>query len=110
MTTVLNYTPHTITICGDDGAVVREIPSSGVARVTTTSVNLPSVDGIPVVATEYGSVEGLPEPQEGVALIVSMIVATALPNRSDLYRPDTGPANVVRDADGRIIGVKALTR
>lgn len=107
---VLNYTPHTIAICGPDGTVVREIPSSGIARVAVKSEALPSVDGIPVVSTAYGDVEGLPEPVQGHALVVSMVVLAALPNRTDLYRPDTSPANVVRDADGKIIGVKALTR
>jgi hypothetical protein len=59
-----------------------------------------SIDGIPVTETAFGTVEGLPDPQEGVCYIVSLLVQQRGPHRSDVYRPDMGPALVVRDAAG----------
>jgi hypothetical protein len=106
---IRNFTPHTIVICSDDGTPIRELPSEGIARVDSMQEALSPIDGIPVVTTRWGRVTGLPEPTMGTWLIVSMPVLQALPNRNDLVRPDTGPQNVVRDTDGRIIGVKALT-
>ena len=41
--------------------------------------------------------------------IVSSFVISARPERRDLVRPDTGPT-CVRDGDGKIIAVRALTR
>lgn len=107
---VENYTPHALTICAADGTPIREIPSSGVARVASQAVQKDPVDGIPVVETVFGEVSGLPAPVPGVYYVVSVLVIQALPERTDLLRPDTGPQNVVRDGDGKIVGVKALTR
>lgn len=111
MTSLINLTPHPIHICGSDGNVIRTIqPEKVPARVASKTIQAAPVDGIPVTITEFGSVEGLPEPAADVVYIVSMLVQQALPERTDLLRPDTGPANVVRDAEGKIVGVKALAR
>lgn len=109
MTTLLNYTPHEINICNPEGtAIIRSIPSSGSARVS--SVNRPGdeIDGVPFAETVFGDVTGLPEPQDGVIYIVSDFVLRALPSRTDLVRPDTGPTCVRKD--GQIWAVRGLTR
>jgi hypothetical protein len=90
------------------------------------------IDGIPFGFTVFGEVENLPEPrfvdippaiantnfrdiEQGtvtvpeVYYIVSQIVIAACPERADLVRPDTGP-DAIRDADGRIVAVRRLTR
>lgn len=103
-----NYTPHEVVIFNNNGDVVLSLPSIGVARVTSQSLPKTEIDGIPVVETVFGEVSGLPEPEDGTFYIVSQFVIAALPTRTDLLRPDTGPT-CVRDADGKIIGVKALT-
>ncbi|MEM2991102.1 MAG: hypothetical protein QXQ02_07975, partial [Halobacteria archaeon] len=66
---------------------------------------------IPVVKTTYGEVLDLPEPEPGVFYIVSGVVLSAVgDSRQDLLAPDTGPASVVRDGDGKIVGVRRLRR
>ena len=125
--TLVNLTPHNIVICDENCKPILLIPRSGtVARVKQTRkiIKTIRVRGIriqksnaeaelvevevPISRNEYGEVEGLPEPREGVYYIVSMMVAQALPHRRDLLIPDTGPDSACRDENGRIIGVKYL--
>lgn len=107
----INLTPHPMTLVAPDGSQVV-IPASGmVARVkaASTVVRTVSVDGIefPINRTVFGSVEGLPEPEEGTIYIVSTLVLSALAgSRSDVVAPDSNSA--VRDSDGRIIGVRGF--
>lgn len=111
-TTVINLTPHAVRVIGDSGGIVAEFPASGtVARVNSSAEALPSVNGIPVVRTVYCDIDGLPDPQPNTVYIVSIVVAQALGSpRSDVYVPDTGPASVVRDGNGQIVGVRRLMR
>lgn len=106
----INLTPHVINFYGLDGILIESIPSSGVARVMSTPGALKNI-GLPVPVaspTEYGAVEGLPEPQDGVVYVVSMLVAQVA-KRPDVLSPGTGPNDgAIRDADGRIVGVTRL--
>ena len=103
---IINCTPHSVTVAG------REIPKSGtIPRVAVSSVDDGDIDGIPVVRTVYGAVEGLPEYQEGVTLIVSVLVLSALNGiRLDCVAPDTSPASAIRNDAGQIVGVRRLTK
>lgn len=92
----LNYTPHEIIL--NDG---RSFPSEGVARVSATFTNFDN-DGI--CRQEFGEVEGLPEPQEGVKLIVSAMVFSAS-DRPDLVAPATGHPDTKRNEKGHIVSV-----
>ena len=103
--TLVNLTPHAISFIAEDGSVVRTIdPSGTLARVSTHTVTIGEVDGLPVTATEFGEVEGLPEPQEGTAYIVSSLVAQRVTDRVDVFIPNES----VRDDNGRIIGCRSL--
>jgi len=62
------------------------------------------------IVGEDGDVEGLPEPQSNTVYIVSTLVAQAVPHRDDIIAPDTSPQGVVRDSEGKIIGVKRFQR
>jgi hypothetical protein len=64
------------------------------------------IDGVPLVSTTFGQVEGLPEIQAGVYFIVSSIVASAAAGRVDLLCP----SGLVRDGEGKITGCQALSR
>ena len=113
-----NYTPHDVNIVDENGNVVITIPRSGkIARVKQERrhVGFINIEGkqVPIVKTVYGEVEGLPEkPEEDKLYIVSTIVAQALSNKPEwknhLLVPDTGPGSVVRDKDGKIVGVRFL--
>lgn len=96
MTKFRNFTPHEIVL--NDG---RSFPSEGIARVSASFTNFNN-DGI--CRQEFGEVEGLPEPQEGVMLIVSAMVLSAS-DRTDLVAPATGHPDTVRNKKGHIVSV-----
>ena len=133
---IRNFTPHEITLMGADGALTR-YPSEGIARVAVQSEVVGSLAGAEIVHGTFGAVEGLPATGHPRALcpwiadsdprlpvlpcedcrttdtvyIVSSVVLTALAGtRADVVAPDTSPASVVRDADGKIIGVRRWAR
>jgi hypothetical protein len=106
----INLTPHVINFYGLDGILIESIPSSGVARVTSTPGTLED-RGLPVPVagpTVFGEVEGLPAPRDGVVYIVSTLVAQQA-KRADVLSPGTGPNDgAIRDEQGRIAGVTRL--
>jgi len=106
MTNIINLTPHAITFVLEGG--IRKViqPSGELARLTTKTVTIGEVNGIPVTTTEYGDVTGLPEPTDGTVYIVSSLVAGRVPDRKDVFIPNES----VRDAEGRIVGCKSLGR
>ncbi len=110
---IVNLTPHTISFLLNDGTTAA-IPASGiVARVSVTSVVVGYLNSssmmIPINRVKYGEVTDLPEPEEETMYIVSSLVLSALAgSRPDVVAPDTSPASAVRDADGKIIGVRAV--
>lgn len=84
-------------------------PSGAVASVSTREVVCDGVNNLPCVRVEYGEVQGIPEPEEGVFYIVNMLVLERS-NRTDLIAPDTGPS-ALRYPDGPQKGqVRAVTR
>jgi len=107
---IVNLTPHDVVVRTNAGDLV--FPASGaMARVTSSQIADGDIDGIPVMKTVFGEVEGLPDPQPDTVFIVSGIVMTALKgSRSDVVQPDTSPAGAVRDDSGRIIAVRGFQR
>lgn len=101
----INMTPHALTVHCADGTI-REFPSQGIARVSQHDKLADVVDDIEVFETVLGDVVGLPDPVEGVFLIVSRVVAGACRQRSDILVP--GP--FIRDNEGRIIGCRGFAR
>ncbi len=104
MTQIKNFTPHPISICNNAGEVVRVFQPEGLVRLRAVTVPAGEIDGILVTRTEFGQPEGLPDFKEGTFYIVSQLVKSALPSRSDLLVP----AEVVRDEKGSIIGCRSL--
>lgn len=104
-----NLTPHAINVIGANGNTTIA-PSGTVARVSAKNVPDGEVNGIPVSRIEYGEIVDLPEPQDGVFYIVSMLVGSAAKSlgRTDLVGPDSGRA--IRNEAGQIVGVPGLVR
>jgi hypothetical protein len=102
---LINLTPHTINLPG-----LALEPSGQVARVMSTTTVVGSVDGVDVVSTSFGEVEGLPEKVPGTYFVVSLPITVALvrlvSGRTDLL----SPGEQTRDAAGKVIGCKNLTR
>lgn len=99
----VNLTPHQINL--NNG---RSFPASGqVARITV---------GFSEVKDDlcwqvFGAVDNLPAPQEGVRLIVSALVLTALRgSRSDVVAPATNHPECVRNEQGHIVSVPCFVQ
>lgn len=102
----VNLTPHEINIYEGD-KLIKTVPASGkVARREQREEVLGKVDGITITEQFFGMVRDLPNEKEGVAYIVSRIVAEAFTFRDDLFIP--GP--MVRDENGRVIGCQGLSK
>jgi hypothetical protein len=127
MNKIVNLTPHAIAVLVEDangsveGSVgfgraarpgtfrlVAELPSEGVARATTSSVPAGSVEvngvSIPVTKTVFGEVADLPEPANGVQLVVSMVTANAAAACGRSTDDLLIVGETVRDGGGNIIG------
>jgi len=85
----INLNKHEIVV-GD----VAFPPSGLVCTVACKQVQTKQVGGIPVMGNEYGNVENLPNPQEGVVFIVNAMVLGRLVGRPDCVGPDTGPSAI----------------
>lgn len=102
----INLTPHTLNIIRDGDEDIIIPPSGNVARCAVNRRQIGTIDGVPINATEFGAVHGLPDPAPGTYYIVSALVAQACPHRVDLLITD----DAVRDESGRIIGCRAFAR
>ena len=108
--TIINLTPHPINIIDEEGNIIKVFESAGVARATQEDAEIGTLEGIPIIETEFGELIGLPEYSQGTYYIVSAITAKAASlsgrNTRDLFL--TG--KTVRNSDGQIIGCQALAR
>ena len=111
--TLVNLTPHDVTVRLPDGTDYV-IPKTGEqARVTVETIDRPPINTydskqLPFVGTTYGNVEGLPAPQAGTCYIVSSLVLGQVKGRNDCFAPDTSPASAIRNEAGQIQAVKRL--
>ncbi|EIF01217.1 hypothetical protein [Saccharomonospora glauca] len=118
---LINMTPHPVRIYGagtpdrvedpDDGVVRVLEPSGEFARLSESVLGEDTVldeEGaeIPVSLVSYAEVEGLPEPQEGVAYVVPVMTALAAAGRTDLLVP----YEQVRNQEGTVVGCRRLGR
>lgn len=101
----INMTPHAINLVDCDGNIYRTIePCGSLIRLKATTERIKEIDGIKLSTTVFGEVEGLPDYAKDTYYIVSQLVKSALPSRTDLLVP----AEMVRDEKGVIIGCKSL--
>lgn len=115
--TFKNLTPHDLVVYdADKQNAILTVPSERgedgkpiFIRVEQHYDNIGTINSIPVVQTTLGAVTGLPSKQDNVYLIVSLMVAQACPDRTDLLVPDTN-AGAVRNGQGQIIGTTRLMR
>jgi len=94
----INCTPHDIVL--NNGNVFE--PCGVVTRIKSTFTEFDD-DG--VCQQEYGDVEELFPPQDGVKYIVSSIVLDQVKNRTDLVAPTTGHRKTIRTQLGKIKSV-----
>lgn len=102
----VNLTPHNVRVVDDQGNLVAEFsPSGALARVASKSETVAVEEGIVLSATVFGEVSGVPAPENDTMYIVSLLVRSALPARTDLVSPD----GLVRDAAGQPVGCKGFS-
>lgn len=89
---------------------VMVLPPSGILpRCSTVRKEVAPIAGVRITVQTVGDVVGLPPAEEGVALIVSAMVLSALNGtRADVFAPDTG-ADAVRE-NGQIVAVRGLVQ
>ena len=104
-TVFVNLTPHAVVLKKVDGTL-ETIPSSGVARVSTSFEVQRIVRGVIVGETTYGEITGLPEPKEDTLYIVSLPLLKAAPDRTDLIAPN----DCVRNEQGLVSYANSGTR
>lgn len=113
----INLTPHEVIIVNDNNKVVLRIPPSGQQlRLSSKSILVASLEGIPVYKTEFDLntnevLKLIQSYDEDTYFIVSTILLQTLKEngiRGNFIAPNTNPEFVVRDAQGKIIGVKGF--
>lgn len=62
---------------------------------------------VPIVKREFGEVQGLPEPQPGILYLVSSMVLAAVPDRKDVFAPDSGQS-ATRNEKGHVVAISRL--
>ena len=102
---IINLTPHEVNIMNAGGDVIN-IPSTGRARMKTTTKIVGEINGIPIEEVIHHSPYGLPEEKENTIFIVSRIVAENLTERRDLFITHDS----IRDELGRITGCNKLAQ
>jgi hypothetical protein len=97
----INLTPHII----NDVVSGRSFPPSGtIARVSSQSVLVKTIDDIPIYKTTFGGTTDLPHEDMNTFYIVSGMVLDANKHRMDLI----APGELVRDIEGNPIGCKGF--
>ncbi|MDA3854984.1 MAG: hypothetical protein PF569_01905 [Candidatus Woesearchaeota archaeon] len=111
---IINLTPHPIHIMDDFKTRLKTYSSKGLVRLETNTVDAGIIiDNIPITTTKFNdlkyftksnNVKSFPKYNTGIFYIVSQLVKSALPERSDLLVP----SNIMRDSNGNILGCKSL--
>lgn len=101
-----NMTPHVVTVVDAEGGVIASFePSGEIARVATSAEVVENIGGVDIYRVEMGDTN-IPDPEEGVGLIVSTMIMTSFPERKDLF----APYGLVRNEEGTVIGCQGLSR
>ena len=101
---IRNLTPHPITLYRRDGSIVKITQDGLVARIEEDENYGPDIELATVMLRQFGAPVDLPEPEEGVILIVSGFVLQAVPDRADVF----GPGRLIRDEGGNLLGCDGL--
>jgi hypothetical protein len=106
MKTIINLTPHPVTIIKPGGEGVTLRPDETPVRLEEEIESRNTINGIPVVHKGFSGGDDFPPERPGVVYIVSLPVAQvgARLGRTDFLVPD----DLVRDELGNVIGCRRL--
>ena len=105
--TWINLTPHDVNYIHDDGRV-ETFPSQGVARASQTTELIGTVDGLRITKSSFGKPVDLPDFQEGVNLIVSLMTISAAKQYGRRTDDLLVTNEAVRNDAGQIIGCRSF--
>lgn len=112
---LVNLTPHPVQIWDVDKNVIvipaELMPARCIEKVYDRKLikadfNYSDGNDVQVVKLSYTDVSYLPDPEDNVMYIVSVLVAQARPDRDDLLVP----YDLVRNDNGSIMGCRALAK
>lgn len=103
---IINLTQHDIVIALPGDTRITIPPTAPAARMAVKTVSLTPVGTVPVVTTEFGEVQNLPDAQPDTIYVVSTLIAQRV-KRADVLSPDTGPT-AIRNSANQIEAVRAL--
>jgi hypothetical protein len=113
---IINLTPHAVNLVDADGnAVATYEPTGTIARAAQTDIKVGEVEVAPgvnvdVVNTSFGEPTDLPDPVEGIYLVVSILTAQAAKAHGRQVDDLLVTSDPVRSSEGRIIGCKRFAR
>lgn len=115
MFNIVNLTPHDVTwdrvSIPPSGMVARAV-FTDVERVIDVCFDMGGGTKLArraaVVEMRYDRTDGLPDPIEGTLFIVSGMVLTAHPERTDLLTPDSSGKSAMRDSKHVLRGVRRM--
>lgn len=102
---IINLTPHSLNIINNNNETVTIAPTGKIARVTSKTEIVDTINDINIMKQTFGEVIDLPEPIENTIFVVSRMVKDRVPNRNDVLVPGIP----VRDDKGNIIGANGLS-
>ena len=111
---VVNCMKHACTIILAGRKLTIE-PSGPVAEVQTVETRIgerylgegPHGLQVPIISRTCTEVKGLPDPDPGTIYLVSSMVLAAVPDRTDVFAPDSG-ATATRNDKGHVVAVHRL--
>lgn len=107
MSKIRNLTPHTVNVIAENGTTIATFAPEGVvARASQHAEHVGELDGVELVSMKFGETVDLPEPEDGVWLIVSVITINAAKAQGRTTSDLLMTADPVRDDDGNIIGCR----
>lgn len=128
----INLTPHSIDIYsesafvnlqqlnpttwvadGVEGEPLVQCPSEGVARISTTTVQIGVIDGVPLYKTQYGDITGIPDDvtDEDILIVSLPLQSMAIASGHPLAPQMASPYQVVRLASNTstVLGCTGLS-
>lgn len=113
MATIINLTPHPITVMSDllgEPCPWTCAPSGATARADDIETPAEPIDGIPTSYISYGALRGVPEPRDGFFYVVSIIALQAARAQGRNLADLLTPGKAIRDERGQVIGCTSLQR
>lgn len=106
--TIKNLTPHAVNVLQDNGTY-KAFESVGIARAEQTYEEVCVADGITFVKSSYGAPINLPDPEEGILLIVSKQTIEAAQGVGRTTNDLVVPVDIIRNEKGQILGCRKLS-